>query len=153
MRKFIIFLFLFTLNCSSNKVSINHGFISLQTKFEKITVNKTNKNDILNIIGPPSSVSSFDNNKWFYIQRMKTNQSLFKLGVKKINKNNILIVKFDNKGILNYKTILNINNMNDINYTKDITEKEFKQNDLLFKIFSSIREKANAPTRNRSKNE
>ena len=76
MRKFIIFLFLFTLNCSSNKVSNNHGFISLQTKFEKITVNKTNKNDILNIIGPPSSVSSFDNNKWFYIQRMKTNQSI-----------------------------------------------------------------------------
>ena len=153
MRKFIIFLFLFTLNCSSNKVSNNHGFISLQSKFEKITVNKTNKNDILNIIGPPSSVSSFDNNKWFYIQRMKTNQSLFKLGVKKINKNNILIVKFDNKGILNYKTILNVNDMNDIKYTKDITEKEFKKNDLLFKIFSSIREKANAPTRNRSKNE
>jgi len=153
MRKFIIFLFLFTLNCSSNKVSNNHGFISLQSKFEKITVNKTNKNDILNIIGPPSSVSSFDNNKWFYIQRMKTNQSLFKLGVKKINKNNILIVKFDNKGILNYKTILNVNDMNDIKYTKDITEKEFKQNDLLFKIFSSVREKANAPTRNRSKNE
>ena len=152
MRKFIIFLFLFTLNCSSNKVSNNHGFISLQTKFEKITVNKTNKNDILNIIGPPSSVSSFDNNKWFYIQRMKTNQSLLKLGVKKINKNNILIVKFDNKGVLNHKKILNVNDMNDIKYTKDITEKEFKQNDLLFKIFSSIREKANAPTRNRSKN-
>ena len=152
MRKFIIFLFLFTLNCSTNKVSNNHGFISLQTKFEKITVNKTNKNDILNIIGPPSSVSSFDNNKWFYIQRMKTNQSLLKLGVKKINKNNILIVKFDNKGILNYKKILNVKDMNDIKYTKDITEKEFKQNDLLFKIFSSLREKANAPTRNRSKN-
>ena len=152
MRKFIIFLFLFTLNCSTNKVSNNHGFISLHEKFEKITVNKTNKNDILNIIGPPSSVSGFDNNKWFYIQRMKTNQSLFKLGVKKINKNNILIVKFDNKGILNYKKILNVNDMNDIKYTKDITEKEFKQNDLLFKIFTSIREKANAPTRNRSKN-
>ncbi len=152
MRKLIIFLFVFTLNCSADKVSNNHGFISLHAKFKKITINKTNKNDILNIIGPPSSVSSFDNNKWFYIQRMKTNQSLFKLGVKKINKNDILIVKFDNKGILNYKKILNVNNMNDINYTKDITEKEFKQNDLLFKILSSIREKANAPSRNRSKN-
>jgi len=42
--------------------------------------------------------------------------------------------------------------MNDIKFSKDITEKEFKQNDLLFKIFSSIREKANAPSRNRSKN-
>ena len=152
MRKFIIFLFLFTLNCSANKVANNHGFISLESKFKKITTNETNKNDILNIIGPPSSISNFDKNKWFYIQSMKTNQSLFKLGAKKIKKNNILIVKFDNKGILNYKKILNVNDMNDIKYTKDITEKEFKQNDLLFKIFSSIREKANAPTRNRSKN-
>ena len=151
MRIFIIFIFLFTLNCSSNKVSNNHGFISLQTKFEKITVNKTNKNDIINIIGPPSSISSFDNNKWFYIQRIKTNQSLFKLGVKKIEKNNILVLKFNNRGILNDKKILNINDMNDIKFSKDITEKEFKQNDMLFKIFSSIREKANAPARNKSK--
>ena len=151
MRIFILFIFLFTLNCSSNKVSNNHGFISLQAKFENITVNKTNKNDIINIIGPPSSVSSFDNNKWFYIQRIKTNQSLFKLGVKKIEKNNILVVKFNNRGILNDKKILNINDMNDIKFSKDITEKEFKQNDMLFKIFSSIREKANAPARNRSK--
>ena len=152
MRIFFIFLFLFTLNCSSNKVSNNHGFISLQEKFEKITINQTNKNDILSIIGPPSSVSNFDKNKWFYIQRLKTNQSLFKLGIKKIDKNNILIVKFNNKGILMAKKILNINDMKDIEYVKDITEKEFKQNDILFKIFSSIREKANAPSRNRVKN-
>jgi outer membrane protein assembly factor BamE (lipoprotein component of BamABCDE complex) len=152
MRIFFIFLFLFTLNCSSNKVSNNHGFISLQEKFEKITINQTNKNDILSIIGPPSSVSNFDKNKWFYIQRLKTNQSLFKLGIKKIDKNNILIVKFNNKGILMAKNILNINDMKDIEYVKDITEKEFKQNDILFKIFSSIREKANAPSRNRVKN-
>ena len=151
MRIFIIFIFLFILNCSSNKVSNNHGFISLEAKFEKITINKTNKNDIINIIGPPSSISSFDNNKWFYIQRIKTNQSLFKLGIKKIKKNDILVVKFNNRGILNDKKILNINDMNDIKFSKDITEKEFKQNDMLFKIFSSIREKANAPARNRSK--
>ncbi len=152
MRIFFIFLLLFTLNCSSNKVRNNHGFISLQAKFEKITINQTNKNDILNIIGPPSSVSNFDKNKWFYIQRTKTNQSLFKLGIKKIDKNNILIVQFNNKGILEDKRILNLNDMNDVNYVKNITEKEFKQNDVLFKIFSSLREKANAPSRNRVKN-
>tara|TARA_B100000965_G_scaffold80464_1_gene64116 strand:+ start:488 stop:949 length:462 start_codon:yes stop_codon:yes gene_type:complete len=151
MRIFFILLLLFTLNCSPNKVSNNHGFISLQSKFEKIIINKTNKNDILNIIGPPSSVSSFDENKWFYIQRIKKNQSLLKLGVKKIDKNNILVVRFNNKGILSNKKILNISDMNDIKFSKDITEKEFKQNDLLFKVFSSLREKANAPTRNRSK--
>ncbi len=152
MRIFFVFLFLFTLNCSSNKVSNNHGFKSLQEKFKKITINKTNKNDMLKIIGPPSSVSNFNKNKWFYIERMKTNQSIFKLGIKKINKNNILIVEFNNKGILKNKKILKLNDMNDIEYVKAITEKDFKQNNILFNILSSLREKANAPTKNRAKN-
>ena len=146
MRIFFVFLFLFTLNCSSNKVSNNHGFKSLQEKFKKITINKTNKNDMLKIIGPPSSVSNFNKNKWLYIERMKTNQSIFKLGIKKINKNNILIVEFNNKGILKNKKILKLNDMNDIEYVKAITEKDFKQNNILFNILSSLREKANAPT-------
>ena len=152
MRIFFVFLFLFTLNCSSNKVSNNHGFTSLQIKFEKILINKTNKNDILNIIGPPSSISNFNKNKWFYIERTKVNQSLFKLGIKKILKNNILIVKFNNKGILEEKKLLNLDDMNDIKFTKDITDKDYKQNDVLFNILSSLREKINAPAKNRSKN-
>ena len=152
MKLLLLILFLLTVSCSSNKVSNNHGFISLQTKYEKIIISKTNKNDVLKVIGPPSSVSNFDKNKWFYIERVKTNQSLFKLGIKKINKNNILVIKFNNKGLLVDKKLYDLNDMNDVNYVKNITEKEFKQNDLLFKIFSSIREKANAPARNRSKN-
>ena len=152
MKIFFIFLFLIITNCSTNKVANNHGFSSLDVKFEKITINKTNKNDIIKIIGPPSSISSFNKNKWFYIQRMKQNQSLFKLGIKKIEKNDILIVKFNNKGILKDKKILKLIDMNDVKYVEDITEKEFKQNDLLFKVFSSLRERANAPARNRGKN-
>ena len=152
MRIILVFIFIFVVNCSSNKLSNNHGLISLQAKYDKIIINKTNKNDILNIIGPPSSISDFDKNKWFYIQRMKQNQSLLKLGIKKIKKNNILIIEFDNRGILVKKNILDLENMNDIKYVKDITEKEFKQNDILFKVFSSLREKANAPARNRGKN-
>ncbi len=152
MRIFFIFLLLFILNCSANKVSYNHGFTSLQDNYEKISINKTNKNDILKIIGPPSSISNFNNNKWFYIERMKRNQSLFKLGIKKIQKNDILIVKFNNKGILEYKKILKLNDMNDIKFSKDITEKKYKQNNTLFKILSSLREKANASVKNRSKN-
>ena len=152
MKLFLILLFLLTLNCSSNKISVNHGFLSLQEKYEIISINEDNKNDIIKIIGPPSTVSNFDKNKWFYIQRIKTNQSLLKLGKKKIKKNNILIVIFNDRGILKNKRILNINDMNDINYVKNTTEKNFEQNDTLYKIFSSLREKADAPARNRGKN-
>tara|TARA_B100001250_G_scaffold401605_1_gene413670 strand:+ start:509 stop:967 length:459 start_codon:yes stop_codon:yes gene_type:complete len=151
MKISYILLFLFIVNCSTNKVSNNHGYISLQAKFEKISVNKTNKNDIIKIIGPPSSISNFDDNRWFYMQSKKENQSLIKLGIKKIKKNNILVVKFNNKGILENKKILDLDDMNQIKYVKNITEKDYKQNNTLYKIFSSLREKANASVKNRSK--
>ncbi len=151
MRLFCIFLFFFTLNCSTNKVSKNHGYSSLETKFNKIIINKTNKNDVINNIGPPSSISDFDNNKWFYIERKKTNQSLLKLGLKKIDKNNIIEVNFNNMGIVNNKKLLNLNDMNDVNYVKNITEKNYQKGNFMYGVLSSFREKINAPARKRSK--
>ena len=152
MKILILFIFLFTLNCSTNKVSKNHGFKSLETKFEKIVINQTNKNDIIDLIGSPSTKSDFNKNKWFYIESRKTNQSLFKLGQKKIEKNNILMVEFNNRGILKNKKIFDLDDMNEIKYVKSLTHKEFKQNNFLYNIFTSVREKINAPARNRSKN-
>ena len=46
-------------------------FRSLDAKYQKITVNVTNKNDLINIIGPPSSKSEFNENQWIYIERKK----------------------------------------------------------------------------------
>ena len=152
MKKLLVFFLLFIFSCSESRLSNTHGLISLQAKYKKIIINKTNKNDILKIIGPPSSISKFDKNRWFYIETKKTNQSLFKLGIQKVEKNNILIVKFDNKGILNEKKIIDLDDMNDIKYVKEITQKEYKKNNTLYNIFSSLREKANAPVRNRAKN-
>ena len=76
-------------------------------KYNKIKINITNKNDLLNIIGPPSTKSDFNKNKWFYLERLKTNQSLFKFGTQKIKKNNILIVELNKSGILINKKLLN----------------------------------------------
>ncbi len=146
-----ILLFIFIINCSGNKVSNYHGIKQLERKFEKIIIGSTNKNDLLKIIGPPSSISDFNKNKWFYMERLKTNQSLIKLGTQKIKKNNILIVELDNKGILKSKKLLNLKNMNDIKYIETITQKEFKKDNLLYNVFSSLREKINAPAKNRSK--
>ena len=151
MRFVYIILFIFIINCTGNKVSNYHGAKSLASKYENIYINKTNKNDLLKIIGPPSTISDFDKNKWFYFERLKTNQSLFKLGTQKIIENNVLIVKLNNFGILEEKKILNLDKMNDLNYFKKTTSKEFKSDNLMYSVFSSLREKINAPTRNRKK--
>ena len=144
-----ILIFIFIVNCSGNKVSNFHGSKALDLKFEKLIINETNKNDLVRIIGSPSTISDFDKNKWFYIERNKTNQSIFKFGTQKINKNNILIVELNNAGILKNKKLLNINDMNDLNYLKKETNKEFKNKDFIYGVFSSLREKINAPLRNR----
>ena len=126
-----------------------HGSKLLNNKYDMIEVNVTNKNDLIKIIGPPSTKSDFNKNLWFYFERLKTNQSLIKLGAQKIKKNNILIVELNNKGILKSKRILNLDDMNDIEYIKNVTTKEFKDDSLIYGIFSSLREKINAPLRNR----
>ena len=151
MKFIIIIIFLFIINCSGNKVSNFHGSKQLETKFNIIKVNKTNKNDLVKLIGPPSSVSDFDNNKWFYIERLKTNQSLIKLGNQKIEKNNVLIVQLDNFGIVKEKKLLDLENMKDVKYLNTTTEKDFKNENILYDVFSSLREKINAPSKNRSK--
>ena len=151
--KYLIFFFLiFIINCAGNKVSNYHGTKDLGTKYNKIKINITNKNDLLDIIGPPSTKSDFNKNKWFYLERLKTNQSLFKFGKQKIKKNNILIVELDNKGIVINKRIINLNDMNDLKFLNKTTKKDFKKDNTFYNVLSSLREKINAPTRNRSKN-
>ncbi len=128
-----------------------HGVKKLETKYSKLQVNVTNKNDLINIIGPPSSISDFNKNKWFYIERLKSNQSLIKLGTQKIKKNNILVVELNNNGILIDKKLLNMEDMNDVKYLETLTEKDFKKNNFMFSLLTSLREKINAPARNRGK--
>ena len=151
MKKLILIIFIFIISCSANKLSNFHGSKSLEKKFSSIEKNKTNKNDLVKLIGQPSTISDFNTNKWFYIERLKKNQSLIKLGRQKIKKNNILIVEFDNKGILTTKKLVSLNDMKDIKYLEEITEKEFEQDNIIYNVFTSLREKINAPARKRTK--
>ena len=143
---FLLFIFFFTLNCSINKVSNLHGFSSIDAKVDKIQLNKTNKNDVRNIIGPPSSKSTF-NDLWLYVERKKTNQSLFKLGKKNISTNNLLIIEFNKMGLVKEKTLLDLNDMNDIKIADIKTEKKFSQDNFVYNLLSTLRDKINAPTR------
>ena len=151
MKYLYIFFFILIVNCTGNKVSNYHGSKLLDEKYNKIFINKTNKNDLLVIIGPPSSISDFNKNKWYYFERLKSNQSLLKLGKQKIKKNNILVVELNEDGILIDKKLFNLEDMNDLKYLKTTTQKEFKKDGMMYNVFSSLREKINSPIRNKQK--
>ena len=142
----LIFTLLFTLNCSLNKVSNTHGSRFIETKYDKIVINKSNKNDVRKLIGPPSSLSNFDDT-WLYIERKKTNQSLFKLGKQKISTNNVIILEFNQRGLVAKKDFLKLEDMNEIIFNEKNTKKKFGQKNILYDVLSSVRDKVNAPSR------
>ena len=144
----LILFFLITLNCTKNKVSNTHGIRLVENKYSNLIINKSNKNDVRKIVGPPSSISNFKN-KWIYIERQINSQSLLKLGKKKISSNNVLVLEFNERGVLTSKNLLNIDDMNEITKSKKITKKKFDQNNIVYDIFSTLREKINAGTRKR----
>ena len=92
MKKiFYLFLFIFILSCSFNKVVKHHGVHFLEKKHQKLMINTSNKNDIIKLLGEPSSKSTFDNDVWIYIERKQTQSRLKNLGRMKIFKNNVLV--------------------------------------------------------------
>ena len=97
---------LILVNCNLNKVNNTHGSLNLKEKHAKLTINQSNKNDIIELLGPPSTKSQFNNNKWIYIERKITNTSLVTLGRKKIYENNVLVLELDQNGILAKKEIM-----------------------------------------------
>ena len=147
MRFIILFIVVFLASCTQNKVTSNHGVLSLEKKYNEIFINKTNKNDILDILGPPSTESTFNNNIWIYVERKKTNQTIIKLGKKKIEKNNVLVLELDERGVLLKKELYDLNKMNKLDFSKNTTEKTYSKNTFMYNLLTSLREKINAPRR------
>ena len=129
----------------NNKVVKNHGIIALEKKSDQILLSKSNKNDVLDILGKPSTISLFDKNSWFYMESEKVNQSLFKLGKSKIQKNNILLISFNNYGIVDTKKIYTINDMKKLNIVKNTTVKKYDETSFAGKLLKSLDQKINAP--------
>ena len=145
---FIIFLLL--TNCNVKKATNIYGISSLKNKSKNIIINKSNKNDVKDLLGPPSVKSNFDENLWIYLETKKTNQSIFKLGVQKTVRNNILVVYLNDLGIVSKKEFYDINNLNKIQFSKKTTENIYQKDTYLYNLLSSLREKINAPFKNRN---
>jgi len=123
----------------------------LEKKQESLIVNITNKNDIKEILGNPSTTSQFDNDVWIYIERKQTQSKLKNLGKMKIYKNNVLVLEIDNYGILRKKEFFNKDDMKNIKVVEATTEAGFRRNSFIYNFMSSMRQKINDPLGQRAK--
>tara|TARA_B100000767_G_C19604495_1_gene467120 strand:+ start:341 stop:817 length:477 start_codon:yes stop_codon:yes gene_type:complete len=138
---YIILYFLFLSNCQLSEPKKTHGINFLENRTSVLLVNKTNKNDVVKIIGRPHSISSSDSNKWIYIERTLSKGKYHQLGKNILKENNVLELYFDKYGILKEKKFYNKENMNKVKFAKQKTKNNVAQKSFVNKLFSSVRQK------------
>ena len=136
----VIILFFITA-CQQNKVIKTHGIAYLDKREKLIIVNKSNKNDTVNILGQPSTRGMTDDNLWIYIERTITRGKLLKFGRNYIKKNNVLVLEFDKYGIVKKKEFYDKEKMKKVDFAKNITENDIRKQNFIYSFLSSIRQK------------
>ena len=146
MHKIVIIVILLLLsNCQRNPVINTHGVAFLDKKQKNLIIDKTNKNDVKKFLGHPSTVSTFDNSIWIYIERTITRGKLLKFGQNITYKNNVLALEFNEYGILTKKDFYNKSQINKINFINDTTETITREKSFVYSFLSSLRQKINKP--------
>ena len=145
---YIFFIILVTTSCSLKPINNYHGVAFLEKKQQALLINKSNKNDIIKILGSPSTKSILENDIWIYIENRKSKSSLFKLGKEIVISNNVLVVEIDKKGILKDKKFYNIDDQNKIIFNEDKTLMSDKDS-FIYGVMTSLRQKIDSPKRNK----
>jgi len=138
---FLILIYLILLNCQLKETAKNHGIVFLENRSKKLTINKTNKNDVINIIGHPHSKSINDENTWVYLERTLNKGKYYKLGKNVLIKNNTLVLSFDQYGILKKKNLYDLDDLKKVKFSKKQTTNELAKRSFVESFLSSIKEK------------
>ena len=144
IKKTIFFLLaslIFFIGCQRQDVIKTHGVAYLDKREKLIVVNKSNKNDAIEVLGYPATKGMTDDNLWIYIERSRTRGKLLKLGGSYLKKNNVLILEFDKYGVLNKKEFYDKESMKQINFAKAITANDARKENFIYSFLSSIRQK------------
>jgi len=139
-RLFIV-LFIILTACQLQEPTKNHGIVFLENRSNKLIINKSNKNDVVKIIGQPHSKSINNDDIWIYVERTLSKGKYHKLGQHILKKNDTLVLKFDKFGILESKKIYNKNNTNKIQFSKKETKNELSKKSFVESFLSSVKQK------------
>ena len=145
MKKILILTFFLLSSCSLDKIIQHHGVHNLEKKQSNLRINYTNKNDIIKIIGPPSTKSTFDNDVFIYIERKTSSTRLTKLGKKKLLVNNVLVLEIDNNGILLNKEFYDMSDMKKVKFDETETGINYSKRSFIYNFLNSLRQTIDDP--------
>ena len=115
---YLILLLVILNNCQLQDTIKTHGIIYLENRSKTLIVNKSNKNDVIKIMGRPQ-IKSFENDDmWIYAERVITKGKYHKLGRNILKENNILALEFNKYGVLIEKKFFKKDEINKISFSK-----------------------------------
>ena len=135
LKIFFAILF-FQFNSCGLKVIDNHGQIYEENaNFEELEIGKTTKNEVVKLLGSPSTTSNFDEEQsWIYINS-EFRRFIFLDGTNTDQK--ILILSF-NQNVLNNKELLSRNDINNIKYEESVTDSRGKKVNWVKEFFTDL---------------
>ena len=134
--KIIFTILFFQLNSCGLKVVENHGQIyGKNLDLNELQIGKTTKNEIVELLGSPSTTSNFDDEQsWIYISS-QFKKFVFLDGSNTDQK--ILILSF-NQNTLKNKKLLSKNDINNIEYEETLTDSRGKKVNWIKDFFSNL---------------
>ena len=138
---FLLLVFFILIGCKLQEPTKNHGILFLKNRADKLTVDVSNKNDVLSIIGNPHSKSISNDDDWIYIERVLTKGEFLKLGQNVLKTNNVLVLSFDKYGVLKEKYFIDKNDKNKIAFSENSTENKLSQSSFVEKFLQSLKTK------------
>ena len=136
-----IVIFFILISCKLQEPYKNHGILHLKKRSDLLVVNKSNTNDVLKLIGHPHTVSLEDEDEQIFFERVLTKGDFLKLGKNVLEKNNVLVLKFNKYGILEKKNLVGKDSKNKVVFSDDITKNEMSQKSFVEKFLTSLRTK------------
>ena len=137
----IFFLLLILVNCKLQEPIKSHGIIFLENRANKLITDKSNKNDVIKVLGSPQIVEDKNKSTWIYIERILTKGKYHKLGQHVLKENNVLVLEFDKYGILANKSFYDKEKIKKINFSKKETEHSLTGKSFVQKFLQSVRQK------------
>ena len=138
---FFISFFIILIGCQLQEPNKNHGILFIENRDKSLVIKKSNKNDVLIVLGNPHSKSINDEDRWIYFERVLSKGEFYKLGQNILKKNNILVLDFDKFGVLKNKKLLNIDDKQKLEFSKKSTRNNLTKKSFVENLLQSVKSK------------
>ena len=127
-------LLLISLNSCSGRIS-NHGVLNIEKKINTIIEKKLEKAEVEALLGPPSTVSAFEFNKWYYISNTMKHFAFYK---SEIIDHKVYEIIFNSENQVIEINFYDEKDLNKITYNDDYTKARGNKKSLLQNVLKGV---------------